>query len=75
MLPNNGKIITTINTADIVGALTMKGLALPRLSDKDGYDIYALCGFYGDNPNKASESYIDGLEKAELTVEKKAYTT
>lgn len=66
ILPNNGKIITTINIADIVGALTMKGLALPRLIDKDSYDIYALCGFYGGNPDKASESYIDRLKKAEL---------
>jgi hypothetical protein len=38
-LPSNGKISVTVNTANIVGALTMKGLALPRLNDKDSYDV------------------------------------
>jgi len=42
VLPSNGKIAVMVNTANIVGALTMKGLALPRMNDKDSYDIYAL---------------------------------
>jgi len=71
-LPNNGKIITQINIADIVGALTMKGLVLPRLIDKDSYDIYAISGFYGGNPNKASESYANHVKKAKLTVREKS---
>lgn len=66
-LPDNGKIVTAINIADIVGALTMKGLALPRLIDKDSYDIYAISGLYGGNPDIASESYADLVKKAKLT--------
>jgi len=59
--------VVTINVADIVGALTMKGLALPRLVDKDSYDIYAISGFYGGNPTKASENYLNRLKEAKLT--------
>lgn len=74
ILPNNGKIIASINITDIVGALTMKGLALPRLVDKDSYDIYALCGFYGGDPYKASESFMNRVEKVELTRKEKDVT-
>jgi hypothetical protein len=67
MLPNNGKISVTVNTANIVGALTMKGLALPRLNDKDSYDIYAITGHYGGDPAKASKAYTDHIRKTNLT--------
>lgn len=69
-LTSNGKI--TVNTANIVGALTMKGLALPRLNGKDGYDIYAITGHYGGNPIKASKAYINQIRKTKLTTEEKA---
>lgn len=71
-LPNNGKIVTAINIADIVGSLTMKGLALPRLIDKDSYDIYAITGFYGGNPAKAAKSYVNSVRKAKLTTKEKS---
>ncbi|MBM5806015.1 MAG: hypothetical protein FJZ49_08155 [Candidatus Verstraetearchaeota archaeon] len=70
-LPDNGKIVATINVADIVGALTMKGLALPRLIDKDSYDVYAISGFYDGSPDKASESYVNRVKKAKLTAREK----
>lgn len=70
-LPNNGKIVTAINIADIVGALTMKGLALPRLIDKDSYDIYAISGFSGGNPEDASENYVNCVKKARLTAKER----
>jgi len=70
-LPESGKIVTVINTADIVGALAMKGLALPRLIDKDSYDIYAISRFHGGNPDKASESYANHIEKAKLTAKER----
>ena len=73
-LPNNGKIVTAINIADIVGALTMKGLALPRLIDKDSYDIYAISGFYGGNPDKASESYVNRVKKTKLAPRERGIT-
>jgi len=71
-LPNNGKIVTAINIADIVGSLTMKGLALPRLIDKDSYDIYAITGFYGGDPAKAAKSYVQCVKKAKLTTKEKS---
>jgi len=70
-LPKNGKISVTFNTANIVGALTMKGLALPRLNDKDSYDIYAITGHYGGDPTKASKAYIDHITKANLTTKER----
>ena len=70
-LPNNGKISVTINTANIVGALTMKGLALPRLNDKDSYDIFALTGHYEGNPIRASKTYIDHIRETSLTTNEK----
>ena len=71
-LPNNGKIVTAINIADIVGSLTMKGLALPRLIDKDSYDIYAITGFHGGNPAKTAKSYVQRVRKAKLTTKEKS---
>lgn len=71
-LPNNGKISVTVNAANIVGALTMKGLALPRLNDKDSYDIYAITGHYGGNPIEASKAYIDIIRKTNLSAKEKA---
>jgi hypothetical protein len=70
-LPNNGKISVTVNTANIVGALTMKGLALPRLNDKDSYDIYAIAGHYGGDPIESSKAYADCIRKANLTSNEK----
>jgi len=72
ILPKGGKITIAINTADIVGALTMKGLALPRLVDKDSYDIYAISGFHGGSPAKASEIYLDHVRKARLSTKEKS---
>lgn len=69
-LPKGGKIGVTINIADIVGALTMKGLALPRLIDKDSYDIYAISGFYKGGPTKASETYLNRLKEENSPPEK-----
>jgi hypothetical protein len=71
-LPKGGKITVTINTANIVGALTMKGLALPRLVDKDSYDIYAISGFYGDNPTNASKIYLNQVKKTKLSTKEKS---
>jgi len=66
-LPKGGRAVVVVDVADIVGALTMKGLALPRLVDKDSYDIYAISGFCSGSPEKASETYLNRLEEAKLT--------
>jgi len=70
-LPNGGKAKVTINVANIVGALTMKALALPRLVDKDSYDVYAISGFCGGNPANASEIYLNQMKKTRLPSKEK----
>jgi len=59
VLPAGGKGSADIKTSDIVGTLTMKGLALgrPRKLAKDSYDIYAVAGFHGGDPYKAASSF------------------
>jgi len=53
-LHTRGEASTTIDVADIVGSLATKGLALPRLKDKDSYDIYAVAGFHAGSPIQAA---------------------
>jgi len=71
VMPENGEASARFSCADIVGSLTMKGLALYRMKDKDSYDIYAVAGFYGGGPKKASRAFVKirtekGLEKVTL---------
>lgn len=63
-LPSGGKGSADIKTSDIVGTLTMKGLALgrPRKLEKDSYDIYTLAGFHGGNPHKAASHFKKLIE-------------
>lgn len=56
-LTSGGEIVGSVMVADIVGALTTKGNALPRLKDKDSYDIYAVAGHCDGSPIKASERF------------------
>lgn len=64
-LPSGGKGSADINISDIVGTLTMKGLALgrPRKLEKDSYDIYTVAGFHGGNPQKAASRFKKLIEK------------
>lgn len=63
-LPSGGVGSADIRTSDIVGALTMKGLALgrPRKLEKDSYDIYVVTGFHGGNPQKAASRFKNLIE-------------
>lgn len=61
-MPGDGEASARFNCADIVASLTMKGLALYRMKDKDSYDIYAVAGFYGGGPKKASSVFMDSLK-------------
>lgn len=56
VLPSGGEGSAEIKTSDIVGTLTMKGLALgrPRKMEKDSYDIYTVAGFHRGDPYKAA---------------------
>jgi hypothetical protein len=63
-LPSGGEGSADIRTSDIVGTLTMKGLALgrPRKLEKDSYDIYTVAGFHGGDPNKAASRFRKLIE-------------
>lgn len=65
VMPGNGEATARFNCADIVASLTMKGLALYRMKDKDSYDIYAVAGFYGGGPKQASTAFMDSLQGRE----------
>lgn len=56
-LSDGSEASSTMKMADLVGILSMKGLALLRLKDKDSYDIYALAGFYNGNPQNAAKTF------------------
>jgi hypothetical protein len=70
VVPAGGEASAMFNCADIVGLLTMKGLALYRMKDKDSYDIYAVAGFHAGGSKEASQAFKmkakKGLEKATL---------
>jgi hypothetical protein len=63
-LPSGGEGSANIRISDIVGTLTMKGLALgrPRKLEKDSYDIYTVAGFHGGNPSKAAFRFKELIE-------------
>ena len=72
VMPEDGEASARFNCVNIVGSLTMKGLALYRMKDKDSYDIYAVAGFYGGGPKQASEAFMNGIREkkpSEVTVE------
>jgi hypothetical protein len=61
VMPNDGEASARFGCADIAGCLTMKGLALYRMKDKDSYDIYAVAGFHGGGPKEASAAFTNAL--------------
>ena len=69
-LPGDGEASENIPTADVMGSLTMKGLALHRMKDKDSYDIYAVAGYHEGNPSQAARAFSEtvgregGIESA-----------
>ncbi len=62
VMPGAGEASARIAVADIVGSLTMKGLALYRMKDKDSYDIYAVAGFHEGGPIQASKAYSEAVK-------------
>jgi len=62
----DGKASAKLSCANIVASLTMKGLALYRMKDKDSYDIYSVTGFYGKGPKQASEAFMAALNERGL---------
>ena len=62
-LPNGGEGKTTIKMADIVGILTMKGIALGlRYKEKDAYDINGLILYYKSGPLAVAEELKPFIE-------------
>ena len=62
VMPEDGEAAAIVYSADIVGSLTMKGLALYRMKDKDSYDIYAIAGFYNGGPKQASKTFTERIK-------------
>lgn len=58
-IPDDGEGSELIHVADIVGCLTMKGLAIGRRMklEKDSYDIYAVTGFHKGSPASAAKEF------------------
>ena len=63
VMPGDGEASARFNCANIVASLTMKGLALYRMKDKDSYDIYSVAGFYGKGPKQASEAFMAAVKE------------
>lgn len=65
VIPEDGEATEIIHVADVVGSLTMKGLALGRAAklDKDSYDIYAVAGFHGGSPAQAADKFNQSISK------------
>jgi hypothetical protein len=66
VMPGDGEASARLSCANIVASLTMKGLALYRMKDKDSYDIYSVAGFYGKGPKQASEAFKAALKERGL---------
>lgn len=63
-LPADGMAEVDLRITDIVGALTLKGIAIgERYAEKDAYDIYALCAYYQDGPPSVAEALRPFLDK------------
>jgi hypothetical protein len=63
VMPGDGEASAKLRCANIVASLTMKGLTLYRMKDKDSYDIYALAGFYGKGPKQASDAFMSAVKE------------
>jgi hypothetical protein len=72
-IPADGEMSARFDCADIVASLTMKGLALYRVKDKNSYDIYSMAGFYGGGPKEASANFMEAVgDKRPNSVTQKA---
>ena len=58
-IPGNGKGSELARVLDVVGCVTMKGLALGRAAklEKDSYDVYAVAGFHKGSPTNAAAEF------------------
>ncbi len=66
MLPGNkGEASASLKVTDVAGSLVTKGLALPRLKDKDSYDIYAVAGFHQGSPRTAARAFKQSMRASE----------
>jgi hypothetical protein len=63
VMPGDGEASAKFSCANIVASLTMKGLVLYRMKDKDSYDIYSVAGFYGRGPKQASDAFTTAVKE------------
>lgn len=75
-LPGGGMTIETVKVVDVVGSITMKGIALgERYKEKDAYDIYYLVKYFNGGPwqvaREVERSYPNPLvEESVYTIKK-----
>jgi hypothetical protein len=64
-IPGDGEATEAVQVVDVVGSLTMKGLALGRWNklEKDSYDIYSVAGFHRGSPDRAAEQFKQSIAK------------
>jgi len=64
-----------VKVGDIVSMVGMKGHALgrPLKLEKDCYDVYAICGFTGDNPTKSAEEFTTKFRRGSTTRKEKDF--
>jgi len=56
-LPDGAQTRVRLKVADLVGSLTLKGIAIgERYAEKDAYDIYALCAHYRGGPEAVADT-------------------
>ena len=56
-LPGDGIAEVELRVTDVVGALSLKGIAIgERYAEKDAYDIFVLCAYYQDGPPSVAEA-------------------
>lgn len=64
VLPKGAEISVSIQMADVVGCLTMKGIVLgERYQEKDAYDIYAVVSRYRGGPRDVAEALRPFLQE------------
>jgi len=64
-LPDGAENTVRVKIADVVGCLTMKGIALgERYHEKDAYDLYSVITYYRDGPEGAAQAVKPYLDNA-----------
>jgi hypothetical protein len=77
-LPTGGKTLETVKVVNLVGSITMKGIALgERYKEKDAYDIYFLVKYFNGGPwqvaNEMRRVFSDALVRESVDIIRKEF--